>query len=288
MLAMEVLVLVRGAGDLASGVALRLHRCGFQVIMTELPQPLVVRRTVSFAEAIYHGEFEVEGAIAQKVDRFEDVAPVINKGRIPLLVDPDGEMIDRLREVNLGKMFFILVDARMTKKKPERGLDQADLVIGLGPGFTAGLDCHAVVETLRGHFLGRVIWNGCALPNTGVPESVGVHAEERVLRSPIDGMLNSLAKIGDHISRGQAIAIVDDYPIKAPFGGMLRGLLHPGVAVTKGMKIGDLDPRDDPRYCWLVSDKSLAIGGGVLEAVLTWMDVRRMLLETWIWSKHFV
>lgn len=276
---MNVLVLIRGAGDLASGVALRLRRSCFSVIMTELHQPLVVRRTVSFAEAIYQGEFEVEGEIAQRIEAIEDAHKVLSVGRIPLVVDPDGECIDWLREEIRERMAFILVDARMTKKKPERGQEQADLVIGLGPGFTAGQDCHAVVETNRGHFLGRVIWDGCAQSDTGTPESVGNHSVERVLRSPTDGILQNLATIGDHISMGQTVAMVNGYRINAPFDGVLRGLLHPGLMVTSGMKIGDLDPRDDLRYCWLVSDKSLAVGGGVLEAILACPDVRRTLLK---------
>lgn len=276
---MNVLVLIRGAGDLASGVALRLRRSCFSVIMTELHQPLVVRRTVSFAEAIYQGEFEVEGEIAQRIEAIEDAHKVLSVGRIPLVVDPDGECIDWLREEIRERMAFVLVDARMTKKKPERGQEQADLVIGLGPGFTAGQDCHAVVETNRGHFLGRVIWDGCAQSDTGTPESVGNHSVERILRSPTDGILQNLATIGDHISMGQTVAMVNGYRINAPFDGVLRGLLHPGLMVTSGMKIGDLDPRDDMRYCWLVSDKSLAVGGGVLEAILACPDVRRTLLK---------
>lgn len=277
---MNVLVLIRGAGDLASGVALRLRRSGFSVIMTELHQPLVVRRMVSFAEAIYQREFEVEGEIAQRIEAFEDVHKVLSVGKIPLVVDPDGEVVDWLREETCERMAYVLVDARMTKKKPERSLEQADLVIGLGPGFTAGQDCHAVIETNRGHFLGRVIWDGCAQSDTGTPESVGNHSVERVLRSPTDGILKNLATIGDHISMGQTVAMVNGYPINAPFTGVLRGLLYPGLMVTSGMKIGDLDPRDDSRYCWLVSDKSLAVGGGVLEAILASPDVRRMLLTT--------
>lgn len=277
---MNVLVLIRGAGDLASGVALRLRRSGFSVIMTELHQPLVVRRMVSFAEAIYQGEFEVEGEIAQRIEAFEDVHKVLSVGKIPLVVDPDGEVVDWLREESCERMAYVLVDARMTKKKPERSLEQADLVIGLGPGFTARQDCHAVIETNRGHFLGRVIWDGCAQSDTGTPESVGNHSVERVLRSPTDGILKNLATIGDHISMGQTVAMVNGYRINAPFAGVLRGLLYPGLMVTSGMKIGDLDPRDDSRYCWLASDKSLAVGGGVLEAILASPDVRRMLLTT--------
>lgn len=276
---MSVHVLVRGAGDLASGVALRLHRSGFRVIMTELSQPLVVRRMVSFAEAIYRGKFEVEGVAAQRIETFEDVHPILDAGVIPILVDPEGRIIPWLREQTSGTKAFLLIDARMFKQKPERGLDQADLVIGLGPGFTAGQDCHAVIETNRGHLLGRVIWQGSAQPNTGLPEGVGNYKGERVLRSPIDGVLHNLVDIGEHISSGQIIAKVNDHPIKAPFGGVLRGLLHSGLSITQGMKIGDLDPRDDPSYCWLVSDKSLAVGGGVLEAILNYPNIRRMLAE---------
>ena len=277
---MNVLVLIRGAGDLASGVALRLRRSGFSVIMTELHQPLVVRRMVSYAEAMYQGEFEVEGEIAQRIEAFEDAHKVLSVEKIPLVVDPDGEVVDWLRKEIQERMAFVLVDARMTKKTPERGLEQADLVIGLGPGFAAGQDCHAVIETNRGHFLGRVIWDGSAQSDTGTPESVGNQSVERVLRSPTDGILRNLAKIGDHISMGQTVAMVNGYRINAPFDGVLRGLLYPGLMVTSGMKIGDLDPRDDSRYCWLVSDKSLAVGGGVLEAILACPEIRRMLLKT--------
>jgi xanthine dehydrogenase accessory factor len=265
---MNGLVLVRGAGDLASGVALRLHRSGFRVMMTELAQPLVVRRMVSFAEAIYRGEFDVEGVFAKHAKGLFEVQDIFLEGKVPILVDPDGSMIDRLKESPRDNSRFVLIDGRMIKKKPERGLDQADLVIGLGPGFTAGEDCHAIVETKRGHFLGRVIWQGSAQANTGIPESVQNYSGERVLRSPIDGVLQGLAEIGEHISPGQIVAFVNNQPIKAPFRGVLRGLLHSGLTVTQGLKIGDLDPRDDPRYCWLVSDKSLAVGGGVLEAIL--------------------
>jgi len=235
---------------------------------------------VSYAEAIYQGEFEVEGEIAQRIEAFEDAHKVLSVGKIPLVVDPDGEVVDWLRKEIQERMAFVLVDARMTKKTPERGLEQADLVIGLGPGFAAGQDCHAVIETNRGHFLGRVIWDGSAQSDTGTPESVGNQSVERVLRSPTDGILRNLAKIGDHISMGQTVAMVNGYRINAPFDGVLRGLLYPGLMVTSGMKIGDLDPRDDSRYCWLVSDKSLAVGGGVLEAILACPEIRRMLLKT--------
>jgi len=269
---MNFLVLVRGAGDVASGVALRLHRSGFRVIMTELPQPLVVRRMVSFAEAIYRGEFEVEGVFAKHAEELSEVQDILIAGKIPILVDSEGNIIDQLKEYSLNSSGFVLIDGRMLKQKPDQGLDQADLVIGLGPGFTAGEDCHAIVETKRGHFLGRVIWQGSAQANTGIPEGVQNYSKARVLRAPTDGVMHSLAEIGEHISPGQIVAEVSNQLIKAPFRCVLRGLLHSGLTVTQGLKIGDLDPRDDPRYCWLVSDKSLAVGGGVLEAILAYRD----------------
>lgn len=277
---MNVLVLVRGAGDLASGVALRLHRSGFRVIMTELAQPVGVRRMVSFAEAIYRGEFEVEGVIAKHAQELSEVQDIFLEGKIPVLIDPEGNIIDRLKEKTLDNSRFVLIDGRMIKQNPERGLDQADLVIGLGPGFTAGEDCHAIIETKRGHLLGRVIWHGNAQANTGVPEGVLNYSNERVLRAPLDGVMHGLAEIGEHISPGQIVAEVNNQPIKAPFRGVLRGLLHSGLTVTQGLKIGDLDPRDDPRFCWLVSDKSLAVGGGVLEAILASQNLHGAWFES--------
>jgi xanthine dehydrogenase accessory factor len=277
---MKGLILIRGAGDLASGVALRLHRSGFRVMMTELPQPLVVRRMVSFAEAIYRGEFAVEGVLAKRVEKIPEVQDTLAEGKIPVLVDPLGSVIDIVKK-NIPKTpNLVLIDARMLKQKPERGLDQADLIIGLGPGFTAGEDCHAIVETQRGHFLGRVIWEGSAQADTGVPEGVMSYSSERVLRAPVDGVLHSLAEIGEHISPGKIVAEVNNQPVRAPFRGVLRGLLHTGLIVTQGMKIGDLDPRDNPRYCWLVSDKSLAVGGGVLEAILAYRNLQYSRLES--------
>jgi xanthine dehydrogenase accessory factor len=277
---MSGLILIRGAGDLASGVAIRLHRSGFRVMMTELAHPLVVRRMVSFAEAIYRGEFAVEGVLARRAEELPDVQDILIDENIPILVDPLGTVVDIIKESIPNTTNLVLIDARMLKQKPERGLDQADLVIGLGPGFTAGEDCHAIVETQRGHFLGRVIWEGSAQANTGVPEGVMNYYSDRVLRAPADGVLYGLAEIGEHILPGQIVAEVNSQPVKAPFRGALRGMLHSGLNVTQGMKIGDLDPRDEPRYCWLVSDKSLAVGGGVLEAILAHRNLHYSGLES--------
>ncbi|MFC1921915.1 selenium-dependent molybdenum cofactor biosynthesis protein YqeB [Chloroflexota bacterium] len=272
-------VLIRGGGDLASGVALRLHRSGMHVIITELDQPLVIRRSVSFAEAIYQGETHVEGITARKVDGMTDIQCAWDERVIPVLVDPECSIINQL-ETNRPPWFIsVLVDGRMTKRPPELGMDSAPMVVGLGPGFIAGDNCHAVIETNRGHFLGKVIWNGSASGNTGVPGGFGGEYHDRVLRSPADGLFQPERQICDRLNQGDKIAEVGGESIYAPFKGVLRGILYPGLFVQQGFKIGDLDHRDDPRYCITVSDKSLAVAGGVLEAILTNKHQREILGE---------
>lgn len=263
-------VLIRGGGDLASGVTLRLHRAGLQLVMTELAKPLAVRRLVSFGEAVYTGEMTVEGVTATLAKDVVHARRIQTLEKIPILIDPRGECRTSLMPV-------VIVDARMTKQPPDLGLDSAPLVIGLGPGFFAGRNCHAVIETKRGHTLGRVIWQGMAEPDTGIPEVVENQQTQRVLRAPADGVLRAFADIGDQVSPGQALLEVNGHTLNAPFPGVLRGMLHPGLEVHRGMKVGDLDPRNEPTYSRLVSDKSLAVGGGVLEAILTRPDVRSML-----------
>lgn len=260
-------ILVRGGGDMASGVALRLHRSGFQVLIAELPQPMVVRRLVSFAEAVYRGETQVEGVFARRAESIDGALSLLKEGMIPVLVDPDGASITELPP-------DVLIDGRMRKVPPELGMEAAPLVIGLGPGFIASENCHAAIETNRGHRLGRVVWEGSPEADTGIPESVLDRREERVLRAPADGELITHAKICDHLETGQPVAEVAGEVICAPFPGVLRGILHSGVHVRQRVKIGDVDPRDDPNYCTTVSDKSLAVGGGVLEAILSRPDLR--------------
>ncbi|MEA3336799.1 MAG: selenium-dependent molybdenum cofactor biosynthesis protein YqeB [Chloroflexota bacterium] len=260
----KTLVMSRGAGDLASGVVWRLHRCGFPVVMTELPQPQVVRRRVAFAEAIFAGQATIEGVTAQRVGDPLDALDLINRGVIPVLVDPDGESRQSLQP-------SVVVDAIMAKVNTGTGLDDAPLVVALGPGFEAGVDCHAVIETNRGHNLGRVIWQGKAEPDTRIPGEVGGYRGARVLRAPADGHVDPLIVIGDRVSEGNLIARVDGMPVVAPFDGVLRGLVHESVHVRVGMKIGDLDARGEPGHCLSISDKSLAVGGGVLEAILAWL-----------------
>ncbi len=270
---MSFFVLVRGGGDLASGVVFRLHRAGLRVAVAEIEQPLAVRRKVAFAEAIYAGEVTIEGITGKRVADFTDtfrVLQIFARGQVPVLIDPAAESIKTIRPT-------VLVDARMRKAPPELSRDAAHLYIGLGPGFEAGYNCHAVVETNRGPFLGRVSWQGSAEADTRLPDPVLGQSERRVLRAPADGVVEARAEIGDLLQEGQLVAEVGGQAVTAPFAGVLRGLIHPGLVITRGTKIGDVDPRGDPRLCCLVSDKALAVGGGVLEAILSRPNLRPLL-----------
>lgn len=250
-------ILIRGGGDLATGVALRLLRSGFKVIMLELAEPLAVRRSVSLSEAIYSDETKVEGVQARRADTPAQAFELAQKSIIPILVDPQATLFERA-------VFRAVVDARLMKHSEAAGLSPTPLLIGLGPGFTCDENCHIVIETQRGHYLGRVYWSGSARADTGQPEG----DPRRVLRAPRAGKLIAHVEIGEHVQAGQLIAEIADQKITAPMAGVLRGLIHPGIAIAAGIKIGDIDPRDEPAYCFTVSDKALAVGGGVLEALL--------------------
>jgi len=263
-------IIIRGGGDLATGVALRLHRVGLRVIITELSQPLVVRRSVAFAEAVYRGQHMVEDVTACLADSPDRALQILAAGDIPVLIDPIAESRHYFNP-------FIIIDARMTKRTPDLGMDAARFTVGLGPGFIAGENCHAAIETNRGHFLARVIWDGAPQANTKLPEAVDQHQADRVLRAPDDGVFQTFIEIGDHVEIGDLIAEVAGRQITAPFSGRLRGLLHTGLPVRKGLKVGDVDPRDDTRYVNMVSEKALALGGGVLEAILSQSDLRANL-----------
>ena len=264
------LVLLRGGGDLASGVALRLHRAGIKVVISELAQPLAVRRTVSFAEAIYAGKHTVEGITARLVEG-EQLSAALEADEIPVLIDPNAEVLTLDLQPS---MFVAVIDGRLTKRPPAPLPISVPLHIGLGPGFHAGINCHAVIETRRSHTLGRVYWNGTSQSDSGEPEGDA----RRVLRAPGDGILTAIAKIGEHLEEGQIIATIgNQYPVLSPFRGVLRGLIHAGIPVATGLKIGDVDPRDDASACFLVSDKALAIGGAALEAILTREEIREQL-----------
>jgi xanthine dehydrogenase accessory factor len=271
-----MIVMVLGGGDLASGVAWRLRRAGLNICITELPQPLAVRRLVSFAEAVTSGSIAVEGVTARRAEDLHQAQGIMERGEIPVLVDPT---VNIVRNSGLRSQYprVVLVDGRMTKKPPEVGLDTADLIVGLGPGFVAGKNCHAVVETNRGPGMGRVLWQGSAEADTGVPEAVAQRRLDRVLRAPVEGFVQPFVEIGAHLESGQLIAEIAGVPLLAPFQGVLRGLISPQARVWPGLKIGDIDPRDDPRLCWQISDKALAVGGGVLEAILSHQELRPFL-----------
>ena len=265
-----MLTLIRGGGDLASGVAYRLHRAGIQVVITEIPQPLMVRRLVSFGEAVYSGQIAVEGITACKAATSQEAETILAGGDIAVIVDPEAEIRHSLQP-------DVIIDGRMTKIAPDLALNAASLMIGLGPGCVAGVNCHVAIETNRGHFLGRTIWSGSPQTDTGIPGEVNSRRSSRVLRAERSGELQVLVQIGELVQEGQLLARVADQEIRAPFQGILRGIAHPGIQTRPGLKIGDVDPRLDPAYATLISEKSLAIGGGVLEAILSRPDLRRKL-----------
>ena len=281
----RALILLRGGGDLASGVALRVFRAGMPLIISELAQPLAVRRTVSFAEAVYEGRHSVEGVTARLVNQ-DQIQDVLGAGEIPVLIDPNADIL--LSPFN----FQVVIDARLTKQSPAPLPRDVPLHVGLGPGFHAGEDCHAVIETRRSHTLGRVYWHGMTQPDSGQPEG----DPRRVLRAPEYGKFIGHKKIGEHCEAGELIAEVEGldmegdaltarqgvskgqrFKIVSEISGVLRGILRDGVLVIKGMKIGDVDLRDDASVCYLVSDKALAIGGGVLEAILSRAEIMEKL-----------
>ncbi len=257
----DLRILIRGAGEMASGIAHRLFCSHFRVALTEIPRPLAVRRTVSFCEAVWDGSAEVEGVRSRLVaspDAFDDT---LAGGELPVLVDPGLACVEAWRP-------HAFLDATIAKRNLGTHRDLAELVVGFGPGFTAGVDVDLVVETNRGHDLGRLLFRGGAEPNTGVPGSTLGYAEERVLRCPRDGVFEALATIGDRVEAGQAVALVGGEELRAEIGGVLRGLLRPGLPVTRGLKAGDVDPRGVRESCFTISEKARALGGSALEAVL--------------------
>lgn len=256
-----MLVLIKGAGDLATGTAVRLYRAGIKVVMTEVAQPTAVRRTVAFSQCMYDGAAQVEGISARRAEDAGAARRALERGEVPVLCDPEAAI---LRELP----FDGVVDAILAKRNLGTKMDDAPIVVGIGPGFTAGEDCHAVVETMRGHTLGRVIYRGSALPNTNIPGLIGGYAGERVLRAPAEGIFCQKLEIGAVVRAGDVAGEVAGQPMRCTIDGVLRGILADGTPAFRGMKAGDVDPRCKPEYCTTASDKALAVGGGVLEAVL--------------------
>lgn len=255
-------ILIKGAGDLATGVAWELFREGHRIIMTEIAVPLTVRRQVAYSRAVYEGRAEVEGVIGVLAGSAEEAIALSEQGIISVLVDPEA----RVRELWQPE---VVIDAIMAKKNIGTMLTDAPLVLALGPGFTAGKDCHAVIETMRGENLGRPIYKGSAIPNTGVPGMVGGYAMERLIKASGDGLMEPVAAIGDIVEKGSLLAYTGGEPVYAQIDGVIRGMLQAGVPVKKGMKIGDVDPRKDESLVYLISDKSHKIGKGCVETIRT-------------------
>ena len=260
------LIIVRGGGDIATGTIHRLHRCGYPVLVLETGTPSAIRRQVAFSEAIYDGSSEIEGVTCLKVSSYEEAKAVWEAAAVPVMIDERCDILKRVRP-------WALVDAILAKKNLGTTRDMADKTIGLGPGFTAGEDVDLVIETMRGHDLGRILSKGCALPNTGVPGRIGGFDKERVIHSPAQGILFGTVRIGDRVEKGQPIAIIvtgqGEVTVEASLTGLVRGLIRDGYPVTKGFKIADIDPREQEfENCFTISDKARAIGGSVLEGLL--------------------
>ncbi|WP_315078499.1 selenium-dependent molybdenum cofactor biosynthesis protein YqeB [uncultured Clostridium sp.] len=255
------MIVIKGAGDLATGVATRLKKCGFDIVMTEIPEPTTVRRTVAFSQAVYDKKVEVEGITAVLASNKKDINKIVEEGNVAIVVDEKAEIIDEIKPE-------VIIDAIIAKKNLGTEIDDANIVIALGPGFTAGVDCHCVIETKRGHYLGKPIYKGSAIPNTGVPGEIGGYSKERIIRAIDDGKIEPVSKIGDYVNKGDIVAYVNGIPVFAKLDGIVRGMLQKDVNVFKGMKSGDIDPRCEKNHCFTISDKARSIGGGVLEAIL--------------------
>ena len=265
----EMKILIKGAGDLATGIASRLYGAGHQIMMTDIAVPLTVRRLVAFSRAVYEGEAVVEDMTARLAKNQEEAEEIMEQGDIPVIVDPKAECIQWFQP-------DVIVDAILAKRNLGTKITDAPFVIGVGPGFTAGEDVDVVIETMRGHSLGRCIYDGPAQPNTGIPGNVGGYTHERVIHSPKAGLFTAKRHIGDSVQANEVIGYVDEEPVRAKITGILRGILKSGLIVSDHFKLADVDARCEESHCYSISDKSLAVGGGVLEAVTAW-DYERNL-----------
>lgn len=263
---MKDLIIVRGGGDLATGTIYKLYKCGFSVLVLEVEKPSAIRRNVAFSEAVYEGRQKVENVTCYRADSLEQAVSFLEEGKLTILVDPKGTAISRLKPM-------AVVDGILAKKNLGTNREMAPITVGLGPGFEAGVDVDAVVETKRGHNLGRVLWSGCAAPNTGIPGIIGGIGKARVIYSPAAGKLRNVCKITDTVAQGEVIAEVETengcVPVHATIDGLLRGLIRDGYIVTEGFKMADIDPRrEEYQNCFTISDKARCIAGGVIEAIL--------------------
>lgn len=259
---MNQLVVVKGAGDLATGIIAKLHNVGYRILALELERPLAIRRSVCFSEAVYEGQMEVEGIMARKVINIEAVEAVTKQGQVAVMADPEADVISRLEP-------SIVVDATLMKRDITTSVEDGPIVIGVGPGNTVGVHCHAAVESKRGHNLGRVYYEGSPIPNSGIPGIIGGYGQERVIHAESEGTFEGRKRIGDVVKKGEVIAYIDKCQVKASIDGMIRGIIRDGHEVKSGLKIADIDPRTDQSdNCYTISDKARCIAGGVLEAIL--------------------
>ena len=263
---MKDLIIVRGGGDLATGTIYKLKKCGFPVLILEMSNPSAIRRNVAFCEAVYQGTQTVEGMSCSLAGSLAQAQQFLAEGKLTVLVDPKGEAISTLKPL-------AVVDGILAKKNLGTNRNMAPITVALGPGFTAGEDVDAVIETKRGHNLGRVLWHGAAAPNTGIPGIIGGYGKERVIHCPAKGIVRNIRHITDMVSRGEVIAVVEtengSVPVTATLDGILRGLIRDGYPVTEGFKMADIDPRaEEYENCFTISDKARCIAGGVLEAIL--------------------
>ncbi|KEZ85894.1 molybdenum hydroxylase [Clostridium sulfidigenes] len=264
-------IIVRGGGDIASGTIQKLHRSGFKVLVLEIEIPSSIRRNVSFSEAVFDGETTIEGMKGVLVRTYDEILEAWDMGYIPVAVDRYGKLIETVRPI-------AVVDAILAKKNLGTTIDMAPITIALGPGFKAGIDVNVVVETMRGHSLGRLIFDGYALEDTGVPGSICGYAKERVIYSSYEGKIKNIRQIGDIVKANETIALIDDLEVKAKIDGVLRGIIRDNTYITKGLKIADVDPRhDEISNCNTISDKSRTIGGSVLEGILYFQSIKPFL-----------
>ena len=263
---MENLIIVRGGGDIATGTIYKLYKCGFKVLILEIKNPSAIRRNVSFCEAVYNGSQTVEDLTCRLAADMIEAENLLETESIALMVDPDCKAVEYFKPV-------AVVDAIIAKKNLGMSINMAPVTVALGPGFEAGKDVHAVVETMRGHNLGRVLYSGFAAQNTGVPGIIKGFGRERVIHSPAEGVLYNVRHITDTVKKGEVIAVIrngdETYEVTATLDGILRGLIRDGYPVTKGFKIADIDPRSEEYdNCFTISDKARCIAGGVMEAVM--------------------
>lgn len=263
---MKGLVIVRGGGDIATGTICKLYKCGFKVLVLEAEHPSAIRRKVAFSEAVYEGEQTVENLTCYLAEHLAQAQKMLEEKKLVMLVDPKGESIEKLKPM-------AVVDAILAKKNLGTTIGMAKIVIGLGPGFEAGKDVHAVVETMRGHNLGRIFYKGKALANTGIPGEICGYGKERVIKSPEEGVLISRKNISDLVRKGEIVAVIQnggkEVPVEATIDGILRGMIRDNYPVPKGFKIADIDPRvEEKENCFTISDKARCIAGGVLEAIM--------------------